>query len=186
MKKELLIALAKRLHSELNKPALLAKYGKLAYIARFRNQFNNAEETIPPLAVALEFPPSIYHNRAKQTQEVEHTIRVHLHMRQLEKQRLDASGLLIAGTKELDYLQEIHKVLHGWAPAGFTTLVRLDEAEDVNYDFALTDTISYGTTGTDSSADKRSEQEEISVDLEINEDVIPPPVPLPNPYDFRF
>lgn len=185
MKKQLLIAIAKRLNVEMNKAAIVSKFGRLNYIARFRNQFMNPDETIPKLAVAVEFLPSGFSNRSKKQQEITFQVRIHVHNRIIEPQKLHLGKDMVTGLKDLEYLEEIHKVLHGWKPECFTTFERVEEAEDVTYDFAIDDTVTYETTAIDASADPRNNYEEVDVELEVNGENIPPPQDQESPYRFE-
>lgn len=176
MKLELYTAIVNRLNEKMNAPMIIKEYGKLNYIARFRNQFNNPEETIPSPAIAIEFSSIQYNNKSKGIQEGAFVVRIHSHWRSLAKQQMGVNE--VEGVKSLKFQKEINKALHNWTPECFTTLIRTEEVDDVNYGFGVNDVLVYTTTAEDNSADKRGDQIEVEVDLEVDgETLIIPPNP---------
>lgn len=176
MKLELYTAIVNRLNEKMNTPMIIKEHGRLNYIARFRNQFNNPEETIPSPAIAIEFSSILWENKQKGIQLGTFSVRIHAHYRSLAKQQLGVTE--VEGVKSLKYQKEINKALHGWNPECFTTMIRTEEVDDVNYGFGVDDLLLYTTTAEDYSADKRGEHIEVEVDLEVDgESLIIPPTP---------
>jgi len=182
MKKQLIEEVAKRLSTEMNKPEIIQKFGKLSYIARFRNQFNNPDETIPTPAIAIEVAQTNFRNRSKGQQEMSATIRIHVHFRNLEKQLLKKD--LMPGMEELEYQELIHEAIHAWKPTGFTSLTRVEQSEDLAYDFALTDVIGYSVTAIDACAYQRRNHVESDASLQVNGDEFQRPEKT-SPYPFE-
>ncbi len=165
MKAELFEAIALRLKEKMNTTVLKSTYGPLNYIARFRNQFEDPNEALPRLAVAIEFSEIRFETQSKLIQEATFEVRIHCYNASLKKQKMGLTE--VEGLATLQYLAEINKALQGWKPDCFSTMIRKQEIDDVTYDNKLKDIIVYEIMAVDRSADKRNDQVDAEFVLEV-------------------
>lgn len=183
MKLELFKQIVERLNTELNKKEIVSQFRPLNYIARYRGQFDDPQETLPKLCIAVEFSSIEYENKAKGIQEAEFQVKIHVYWRSLDQLKLGKT--VVEGTQSLEYLIEVNRVLHGWSPVGFDTMSRISEEDNNAYENKTMDVLIYETKAEDCSADKRRNYEEVEIGLNVEEGETPEFIESETPYKFK-
>lgn len=176
MKKQLYIALSKR---------LLKEVPELKYVARYRGQPNDAEKArvFARPAVFVQFGRIDWRRELQGIQEGDCDLLLHVvydswsdSFRQ-KKAGSDDGAAASSQEKDLaefDVLEKIHQALEGWSGESWVGLTRVAEDLDTEVDHLVVELVSYRTRLRDASAwTLRNDDETEDVAVEVAVEVVP-------------
>ncbi len=167
MKKIIFQALAGYLNSILNTPAMITKYGRTDYIARYTTQFEDdaSEGAIPKPAIAIGFNAD-WTNKTNNQQTGEMIISIFIAYATIADPNY-FEGTNAEALKRDEFWQDVQTALQGLDLGAAGKLQRVRDQEDSNHDHVTIDRIDYLTIVHDELADPSLQYIEITPDWKI-------------------